>query len=357
MSGLKRYAQLFTALLISAGAAAQSSDDTLTLVSGEILRGDLLDISDDVVSFKTRHGSRTYLPFDQIQSLRTAKPRLVTMTSGETIHGQLSVTDRKLILDGEDGVTTIEVANIASVAAFTPSDDPSPGLHASTGTGVLLRNGNQSRVDLYAKIELARIAPQYEWRWETLLALDGGDSFPNFLLSEFEWRGIQRERRDMFVLAGVERDRDAALDSRLYGAVGVDYEWLWDSPKSEFRGGVGLGVTRDALDANGTMRAIRWRKRDHAHSETDLDLLFRVIYKSQLHDHLTFQDELRVLPSLTNVGDVRASYDSGLAWSLLDGLDLNLQLRIDYDDDPPFEGIDHWRAVVGAGFRVRFGPR
>ena len=50
MSGLKRFGLLFTAVLLSAAAGVQSGGDTLTLVSGEILRGDLVDISDGKIS-------------------------------------------------------------------------------------------------------------------------------------------------------------------------------------------------------------------------------------------------------------------------------------------------------------------
>jgi len=353
MSGFKRYALLLTALLFQMGASAQSVNDTLTLVSGEILHGNLLDIEDSIITFRTRHGSRMYLPFDQIQSMSVARIRSISLKSGEPITGLLTMEDRSLRLRPLDAVETtgpgsmkIDIEDVKGVKLTSRTPKPSVQNSALVETGVLLREGNQSNIDLYARIEIGRTTEGYSWNWETLFALYESDDFPNYARSEFEWRGDSGTSRTAFAIAGFQRDRDAALDARLQAAVGYDYRLLLDNPYREVRGGIGLGVAYESYDG-----------RNQSIKDTDLDIFLRLIYNSQLRDRLTFSNEWRGIPSLTDGGDFRASYDSGLAWSLLDGLELNLQLRIDYDDNPPFADYDQWRGAVGAGFRVRFGPK
>ncbi len=367
MLGLKQYALPFTALLIAAGAVAQSADDTLTLVSGEILRGNLLDIEDGVVTFRTRHGSRTFLPVDQVQSLKTSNARVVTMAGGQSVTGALSMDGKNLIVSAGERQESLDMADVSGIAPVKRSNTGTNSTVASIGTGLLFREGNRSSVDLYARIDLDRTAQWYEWNWNTLLALDRADDFPRYFRSEFDWRHTPSETRVPFVLLGLERDLDAAIDVRAFAAAGLEQRFL-KRPLHELHGGVGIGLRYDDIDPEDTLNAtaldeLRWRLRAReftgnlSGSSTDIDILFRVIYKAQLHDKLVFYDELRVMPSLTDFGDIRASYDSGLAWSLLDGLELNLQLRIDYDDEPPFAQLDRWRAAVGAGLRIRFGTR
>jgi hypothetical protein len=341
MSGFKRYALLLTVLLFQVGAFGQSGDDTMTLVSGEIFHGNLLDIDDSIITFRTRHGSRMYLPFDQIQSMSGAQARSVELRRGETVTGLLSIKERSLVVQFPDAVETINIADVKGVSRIP---NPSAQNSAEVETGVFFREGNQSHVDLYARIEIGRVTDSHTWNWEALFALDEADDFPNYARSELEWRGKPYTSWRTFALAGFERDRDAALDARLEAAVGYDYKLLYDNPYKDVRGGIGLGVAHESYDG-----------RNQSTNDTDVDLFLRLIYNSRLRDRLTFSNELRGIPSLTDVGDFRASYDSGLAWSLLDGLELNLQLRIDYDEDPPFADFDQWRAAVGAGVRVRFG--
>jgi hypothetical protein len=369
MPGLKRYGLLLTACILAGGAAAQSSNDTLTLVNGEILRGELVDIEDGIVTFHTRHGSRTYLPADQIEAAETDAPRTVEAKDQRSATGRLSIEEGDVRIDARSGPVLFAIADIAHVArveAAAETADTSSGWEFGVGSGVLYRDSNRSNVDLYAHIDLNRSDGWNRWKWSSLFALDDADDFPAYGRSEVSWRNSP-DWGSHFALAGVERDQDAAIDARAYAAGGVD-AYAFNRPKHRLLGGIGLGVVYESFDADGPFEGrsedeLRWRIRARefgdlpSASDTDLELLLRMIYEAQLHDRLALRDELRVMPSLTDAGDVRASYNSTVAWRLLDNLELNLQLRIDYDDDPPFAEIDRWRAAVGAGVRIRFGTR
>ncbi len=358
MLGMKRYALPLFALLVAAGATAQSVTDTLTLISGEILRGELLEIDDGVVTFRTRHGSRTFLPADQIQAMSTAEPRRVTLNDGRTVTGRLTK-------EGEQFTIASESVSISDVTELERVAKDKSKLAASVESGILFREGDKSRADLYARIELNRNEKWYAWNARTLVALDRGDGFPRYLRSEFDWRKAPGDQRAPFFLASVERDLDSAIAMRAFMAAGLEQRFL---AGANLRVGAGVGGVYDDFDAGdaigrGTLNEVRWRFRNRGFADalskrdTAVALLLRVMYDTQLTDHLTFQDELRVMPSLSDFGEFRASYDSGLAWALLDGLELNLRLRIDYDDNPPFAGLEQWRAAIGAGLRVRFGTR
>ena len=65
------------------------------------------------------------------------------------------------------------------------------------------------------------------------------------------------------------------------------------------------------------------------------------------------QDVL-VLPSLTDFGDLRATSESALLVPLTSSLKLKLNLRVDFDDEPEFRGIDEWQTSVGASIRWDF---
>ncbi len=356
MLGLKRFAPVFVALIVSMGAAAQSTDDSVTLVSGEILRGMLLDIDDDVITFRTRHGTRTYLPSDQIQSMSTVEARVVKTTDGKSAVGRLSKDGDELIVFSEDTTEAMDFSNVTQIEPAAMAERESSTTVSSVETGVLFRDGNRSRVDLYARIELDRTAHRYAWNWNSLIALDGRDHFPAYFRSEFDWQGTPLATRAPFLLLGLERDLDAAIDARAFAATGLEQRLL---RQSNLRAGVGLGLVYESFDG-GDLRSTRGLEnvgKSVTSLDTDLDLLLRLIYKTQLTDRLSYHDELRVMPSLTDFGDLRASYDSGLTWALRDGLDVNLQLRIDYDDNPPLSKLDSWRAAIGAGLRVRFGVR
>lgn len=370
MSGLMRYGLLFTAVLLSGGAAAQFANDELTLVNGEILRGDLVDIDDGVVLFRTKHGSRTYLPIDQIKRGSVHGKRTIKLKDGSTPSGTVVLRDGEVDVLVDDTISTFNLDDVVAIDVVSGMEGEGrteSTITARVESGILFREGNRSRADLYARIELDRTKDWYAWNWYAMAALDGGDDFLGYLRSEFEWLRGPSDGMTPFALLGVERDRDAALDSRAYAAGGLEHRWL-NRFGGDFRGGVGVGISHEDFDSgayteNDALEELSWRLNERrltgslSKSDTDLDLYIRIIYEAQLRDRLAFRDELRVMPSLTDLGDVRASYDSNLAWTLLDGLEMNLQLRIDYDDDPPFAELESWRAAIGAGVRVRFGVR
>jgi len=356
---LKRNGLLLAAVFVSAAAFAQSNADSLTLVSGETLTGTLVDIDEGLVEFRTRHGSHTYHPIDQIRTGSIVAAREITFADSSRRTGTLSIQDGALMLGAGGRTESIDAKQVIGVKRVKEKAFGQGGMGAGFETGVLLRGGNRSRTDLYARIELNRDTDWYRWNWYATGTLDGSDEFPRYLRSEFEWNRAPSTRVTPFVLAGFARDRDAALDNRLFAAAGIERSWL-DWFGGDVRAGVGIGPTRERFDGDGDLR---WRIderrlfRDISWTQTELDLYLRIVYEARLRDRLTFRDELRFVPSLTDAGAFRASYDSGFAWKLTDGLELNLRLRIDYDDDPAFESLDEWNAAIGAGVRLQFGTR
>jgi hypothetical protein len=355
----QRYGLLLAAVFWPAVAFAQPVHDSLTLTTGETLTGTLVNIDEGLVEFRTRHGSHTFLPIDQIHRGKVANPRELSFDDSPAQIGALSIIDGVLMLETGDEVSTMDAGQVTGARPVNTPTGQSGTTDFGLESGVLMREANRSRTELYARIELNRDTDWYSWRWYALSTLDGSDDFPRFLRSEFEWNRAPSSSITPFLLAGIERNRDQALDNRVYAAAGVERSWL-GVMGGDIRAGLGVGATRERFDAADELKRRLEERRlfhDLSRTDTEIDLYLRIIYQAQLRDRLTFQDELRVMPSLTDAGDFRATYDSGLAWRLTDSLELNLRLRIEYDDDPPYSALDEWNAAVGAGVQMRFGTR
>jgi len=143
------------------------------------------------------------------------------------------------------------------------------------------------------------------------------------------------------------------LRGNLSLGVGKD---LFAGTTHQLEADVGVGGTAEYFDTelleksqtNGLGKP--FRRRDSTRDEQELHLRLRLRYARTLFKNGAFEKDLKLYPSLTGLGELRARSESSLLFPFTQRFKLKLDLLVDYESSSEFHGLDHWRTSVGASF-------
>lgn len=349
-------------MFMIAVAAAQA--DLLLLADGESLSGNALRIKEGVLVFRTSLAAgQMMVPMDTVKNLSTDGNLVITLKDNQTVYGRLSEKDgaaQLLPIDGS-AMRPIELTQIVEALPIPrppqnalESKDALDQWKASLETGYQQRSQNQSYADIYSRLNVSRQDPTSQFQANLFLERADTGDFPRLLRADAE---IQRagQGAQPFIALQAERDTDIALNLRTGLTLGLRKPLLENDPQAL---NARLGVNAAFEDWNASLQrdARNWLNSPGNNPKTnaELNLHLGLRYAQSLFGRTTLTGDIALLPALSQLGDLRAYSETALAIPVTDRLQLRLNLRIDFDNQPEYRAMDKWGASVGAGIHVDF---
>lgn len=352
------------AVLAGVTTSALCMGDTITMKNGDHLSGTLLEISDGLVSFRTKLAGRIMTPSDQVSALNTDGFLLVALSDKTALPGQIKTRDGLILVVGPDGSTSepIQLANVEQIQRIPESrDDSNPQQEAAkiaVTTGYKLRAGTRdaSGPSLGVSMETSGEKLRSRARLESEYTEDADDA-DRYIKGEVEIGAADTSTFAPTLMLEVERDRNKALEMGVETAVGVT-KTLSQSKLDTLESFIGIGArigeydpeplrSDGADDPQGLANAIE-RDRDDVQLDVRLRYTRELLWQSQL------TERLKVQPSISNPGELHAELESTVSVPISLNIHLNFDLLLDYESDTTYDAIDRWNTSLGAGLQIQF---
>ena len=371
-----RLAVLLMAVLVASCARAE---DTLALKSGDILSGELKELSGGVVVFHTKLAGQVFLPAGEVRGIATAEPWEIMVNSDDPLYGRLRYSGRDVYVDPLEGgaprpvdLEAIKSARLLPASHASPGDVEEAGAlsswELSAGAGYYGRLGPRDYGDPFVTGLVKRAEERWDFASRFRLGLGGSSDWPQYFTARNELRLYHDEQ--YYGLAGldIERDTDIGLSLRSDLSAAAGREFFLE-PDHELRGDTGVMVTAERFNASRLPASVRrelgglrlgrrfddWKSAayytygERRRQQTSVSWRFRLVYRRDLPFDGLFTEDLAVYPSLTDLGEMRARSESAVQFPLTTRLSVRFDLLLDYERTPEFRGVDPWRTTVGAG--------
>ena len=362
---------LLCVVAVCLGAAA----DTIVLRDGDQLSGSLVEVSDEIAIFRTELAGQVMVPLTRVASITTARNVQVSFKDGGSGTGRLVTSGGTMrFVPSKGGDPYPVTASMLALVAPAPPEELAAGesvapaeVTSAISSGMQFTAGNDDYASLYSRLRLSADRSSYSWRADAFVASDEGVDDIGVVRAMATWRWRPEARLQPSAELAFERNTDELLGLRASLTIG-GYRALSAGPRHELEGMLGLSAETERWDGgdlddrdvfpdrgwDAAEAALYYHTTDRQYDETDLRLKLDLRHVLHVFDRLAWEEQLTLVPSLTDGGDWRGAYESSVLFPLTDRLRLNLNLRVDYDSDPAFRYLEEWRATVGAGIEWNF---
>ncbi len=361
---------LFTILVVlpfSPGTSPQA--DTITLKDGDRLVGTLVDIRDGTISMRTSLAGKVFVPVDQVQGVTTTGFVIVTLDDRKLLPGHLRHRDGQVYVVHQASAEEqpIDLSHVTGVSTFLSAVEERPlesdrepvsPTEFSLKTGYRWRSGTEDYSGAFMELEARRVNDNSELSASVDVEYtDDMGAMDRFFGLNLRGRLGDRKGWNPELIFEVERNRDKALDFRGDLSVGVAKNFI-ESDRQTLEAGAGAGIAVERFDVGPLRRdqGLRfhgfWREAKKSREELNLNLSFRytrIIFKKGV-----LEEGIEFRPSLSDLGDLRAYFESALSFPISPRIKLQLDLSIDYDDEVLYRGLDEWQTTVGASIGFKF---
>ncbi|MCY4129805.1 MAG: DUF481 domain-containing protein [Gammaproteobacteria bacterium] len=315
----------FLAFLLSISFIAYVSADTLELVNGDRVSGELIGISGNLVEFDTTYAGVLRIQQDHVATIHSDKSFLIVDKAGQrastTFNASIDIASTHIARS--DAVPLLGGASV-----LTNQVD----LSASYSTG-----NSSTQVYLFTT-ESQFTRPKSEHVLKSAFHFDiaEGEELKNQVNVNYKTRNFFREKWFYALNADGFRDPLKAIDLRLAPTAGIGHRF-WDHTYSTLTAEIGIAAIFEKSDEMSTEHpAISW----------ELDFSRRLLggRLEAFHEHrlLAAIDEGFVLDS-----------SNGLKYAFVENVSLNLLANLKHDTNVP-EGIDKTDITYVAGIGLTF---
>lgn len=352
-----KYIRFTISVLLAVCLACPASADTLVLRDEDALSGQLVEIAEGALAFRTALAGLMMVRLAEVQSLSTDRYFQVTFKDGSTTVGRFAVADGATqLIQQEPGLASpVDLSLVIKAAPYklNPSaTSTSPTLDSPATTldvGVLARSQGSGGAEPYVALKHTAESQGMSFTGTAFFTAFDADEFARqFALNS---RFLLRRNRSVepAVVLEIERDIDHALIYR--GYLGMEaVQTLFENENMQMEGSLGAGGVfeswdPDELSGSRLRLPSLWDKKDAQEVSARMGLQFKSSY---------FTESLRLYPSISNFGGLRGQSESALTLPLTPHLNLKLNLIVDYENELPYDEQDEWRGSVGAGLSWDF---
>jgi hypothetical protein len=333
---IRRFSKAFLLVLAAVGcprAASAVKTDTVILVNGDRITGEVKALSRGKLDYSTDDAGRLSIEWERVTRIQSPNPFEVEMGSGMKYFGKLENGEADGTVVIRD--TTAVTVRIPDVVAITP-------LNAS----LLLRT--RGFLDVGFTLAKANKATTFSLSGETdyrgpklgtRLAFDsyaqGQESSPTVTRNagQLTLAWFLPKRWSAFGLGAVEQNDELDLDVRYTGGGGMA-RVLQKSNRSDISAAAGLVATRERFDVGGDSTSAV----DESSNLEGLLLLGWNAYQFNT-PKLDFSTTLELFPSLSEAGRVRGELNLRIKYELFPDFDVGIKLTDTFDSKPPEESI------------------
>jgi hypothetical protein len=366
--------KVYTVLIVSSLVACLAAQgDTLSLTRGEVLKGNLVDLSGGIVVFDTGLAGQVIVPVSQVRSLSTDTIYDIQLGDAKHLRGHFvgeGSTTRLVSESGGEGtrlqLTAIKkitpVLQAAPKQSDTASDAPF-SLDFSWEGGYLYRWGNREYDAAFTRLTLRNRAEAFDFQSAAMLEVSDEYDFPHLFRSYADWRFPSGTSFQPELGFELERDLDEGLEFRGSLNAGIAKTFVEDSSRF-FDLTAGINAAFEYYDAEELwsetenpirrrIQAFYYADERRREQDQDINLRFRLRFR-QFTRIGTLAQTISLYPSMTDFGEWRARSESSFRMPVTSQLDFRLHLLMDYEEEPEFKHLDSWRTSIGAGFQWDF---
>jgi hypothetical protein len=308
--------------LMYCGAALAERSDIVYLHNGDRVTGEVKGMERGLLEFKTDRMGTLYIEWEDIREIISKTGQSVELTNGQRFYGTLEKPAQgdMVLLDtdeGQVGLDSLDVITMYPVESdfwdrldFSVSLGFSWDKASSVGKYNVGFDSEYRRPDTISRADFSTEVTTQENNSDTTRSVLNA-SHSKFL----------RNKRFRMYFGNMEHNDELGIDLRTL--IGVGYGWVpIRSQHSWFLLGWGL-------DVNHEIPLI-------GESETNLEALFDLSYEyfRYTSPERALDIGLRVFPSLTSLGRVRADFNTTFRLEFVKDLFWSMELFVSYDSDP-----------------------
>ena len=352
---------IFLALLTM---AAPAGADSLLLQAGDLLHGQLVQIQDQTVVFRTELAGQLIVPVDEVKTVTANRSMIFELADGRTVPAMLAASDgQQYLVEPERNiripVALADIRKTASLPYTASSDNDQPSLlnpewDTAAELGVSGHIGTRDYIAPYAKLTLRRETDDFDFNGYVRLEMEDTADVPDHVRAALEW-DLHRDRR-WFPQIYASADRDLAEGRSLRADFGAGVSGtLYEGTASRLTAAAGLGLGYEDLNVRDLKdRGAIGRIRDTGNTDSELNLRLQLRYTRDLYAGALWEKRLELYPSLTDLGDLRMRYETALWVPLTPRLKLKVNAAVGYDNEPKLRGLHEWESSVGASVSLDF---
>jgi hypothetical protein len=339
---LTRCSLLLAILLVCPALAQAKYDDTVFLVNGDRIMGDVKELSRDLLRYKTDSMGTVYIRWEDIRSLETQKQLRIELKSGQRLIGSLSRADAPEQLT----VSTRrqdELHRLDEFVAFVPlklqnawldrvEGAVSFGLNSTKGSNTTQWNLGANGLYRGENFEISS-------RWDSIVTDKSDDTSTERMVFINSYRRLLTNRWFWTLIAGYDRNDELGVNHRYSGGGGFGrFVMRSNSFELMLQGGL-LASQEQRTDVDNTQLeayiggAFAWFR--HRFPKTDI------------------RTDILVIPSLSDSGRLRTNLDLSVSREIITDLSLDLSIYYSTDNQAPEEaGGDDWGVVTSIKYSL-----
>ena len=337
-AGARLLAAALALVLAVAGPAAASRTDTVLVLNGDRLHGEVRGLNRGQLEFSTASMSTVFVEWDDVVEVTSSGVfEVVTADGGRYIGRLAAATPGKMGVVLEDGRTlpldfrsVVRMRSIRSVWWQRLSGGVNLGASYTQSSGV-------GQGTLTSNVTLRRPSFEVSSAFDTTVSIED----KRVSSSRTSFRGSYAKLLpNRWFLAGIgrfDRNPDLGFDLRtiLGGGAG---RFLWQSPRGAFALGGGLAYDRENPVNGGSVNNI------------DAFLSAGGSYVRRTSPEISVSVNATGFPSLSDSGRFRFELNGTFAHEIINDFTVGLTLYTSYDNRPPYSGA--LTSDVGVGLTL-----
>jgi putative salt-induced outer membrane protein YdiY len=311
---------------------ANCCGDCLVLQNGDRLSGQVVQLSEGVLIFKTQLAGDVCVKIEDIAALTIDRPVQVYLNDGTFIDRQLemSVPGRvNLVADPNNPAeaSTVLLSEIAAIAEIQSQPDK-PHWKGNISGGMAMMSGNTSSESISAGIDLQKRSKTDRLTFAgemAHMAQEDNDTGDEYTIEDW-WK--LRGKYDYFLTRQLyvfgngryETDRVAELTRRVVFGGGPGYQWV-ESPELNFWTEAGIAEVIEEYDND---------------TDTTKDISYQLSsrFDGQITRKLKLLHDFSYFPSMEDFSDYYLTTFGEVRYGLTEQMYASLKIILDYDSTP-----------------------
>lgn len=314
---------LLVSLFIVSAAPLSVPAATVTLNNGDRLTGELVQLEDNVLRFRSGMFGEIQIPWEHVQALISDEGVRIHLQDGTALEGKLALEPGDTIaIKPESGTPPRKVERQDLAALNPPVADTSTKYSGKLDVGGAFNRGNSSDDQFNIMGEFTARAPAN--RYSLGLVINEGRSFGITTTSNqrvvTQYDAFLNDRDFLFGSARAERDELAALDLRASLGAGYGRQFI-DRDTRKLSGQVGVNYVRE----NYTISP------DQSFPSLSIGLKYDQEFFERRLAYFQYMD---MDTSLNDARDTLLRTRLGVRVPLTKGINISTQLNHDYTNRP-----------------------
>ena len=315
--------------------------DTLRFKNGDLMVGEVKDLSVGVLTIKTRYSKSDFtIKFNRVKEMNIERKCIVTLTQARNLFGYVrSTPDGQISITQNDGeIVLVPINQITSLQEV--AENFWGRFRGSIDLGANITRANNNRqFNTSARISYSGVRWRLDGKLDILISAQ--DSVAETSRTDAQLEGLRLLSNNYFITADISflQNTAQALDARISPSLGYG-KFLVNSNKMYLGVSAGLNYNIE-------------RFVNEAENRESAEAFASIVLDMFDFEKIDLFTGIRVLPSLTEKDRFRIDYDFKFKYKIIKDFYVSAGLTINYDNQPALEA-ESFDYVVNTGFGWKF---